>query len=61
MYDQEPGLDWRKSRRCESGNCVEVAIDGDHVLMRDSTDPAGPRLRFDRSEWNEFLRGLRAQ
>jgi hypothetical protein len=52
------GLAWRKSGRCDSSSCVEVAITGEHVLLRDSSDPDGPRLTFTHAEWAEFLRWL---
>jgi Domain of unknown function (DUF397) len=51
---------WRKSSYCQSGECIEVsALDG-VVLMRDSKDPHGSVLRYDTSEWQAFLRGIRA-
>lgn len=46
---------WRKSSR-SSGNggaCVEVAAAG-MVLVRDSKDPDGSRLAFDRKAWQTF-------
>lgn len=46
---------WRKSRRCESGACVEFAALGRDAAIRDSTDPHGPILRFSREEWATFL------
>lgn len=53
-------LPWRKSRRCDSGNCIEVARNGEFVLVRDSTHPDGPTLRFHKSDWDAFIAGLRA-
>lgn len=49
---------WRKSRRCESGGCVEFAAVGSGAAVRDSTDPQGPVLRFSRQEWVAFLARL---
>ncbi len=52
---------WRKSSRSGgSGDCVEVAIAGDTIGVRDSKDPEGPVLRFGRSEWQAFLEGIDA-
>lgn len=47
--------DWRRSTFCEAGACVEVAQDGDLVLMRDSKDTSRPFLGFDRATWADFI------
>ncbi|GAA1409187.1 DUF397 domain-containing protein [Catellatospora coxensis] len=49
---------WLKSKRCDSNACVEVALIGQVVAMRDSKDPDGPILRFTRQEWDAFTAGL---
>lgn len=46
---------WRKSSRCGSTTCVEVARDGKDYLMRDSKNPGQPALRFDQADWEAFL------
>ena len=55
-----PGPRWRKaSLSLANGNCVEVA--GPYpggIGVRDSTDPAGPVLRFSPDEWHAFLNRL---
>jgi len=56
---------WRKSTYSFSnGNCVEVAsapsLDTpEMVLVRDSKDPDGPRLSFNRREWATFTAAVR--
>ncbi|HUZ53346.1 MAG TPA: DUF397 domain-containing protein [Streptosporangiaceae bacterium] len=64
---------WRKSPySTNGGNCVEVSVlDRDEVaaghkagadklfVMRDSKDPAGPRLYFTEGEWDAFARGMK--
>jgi hypothetical protein len=56
---------WRKSTHSFSnGNCVEVAsapaLDTpEMVLVRDSKDPEGPRLSFNRREWAAFTAAVR--
>ena len=43
------------------GDCVEVADNlPDIVAVRDSKDPAGPALIFNRSEWHAFIEGVKA-
>jgi hypothetical protein len=53
-------LAWRRSSRCESGSCVEVALAGDGVAIRDSKHPGGANLLFTRGEWEAFVEGVRA-
>ena len=51
---------WRRSKRCASGACVEVARNGERFLMRDSKNPGGAPLAFDPDTWEEFLAGVKA-
>jgi Domain of unknown function (DUF397) len=47
----------------EGGTCVEVGFVGDgvrQVMVRDSKHRDGPVLRFSQSEWDAFLKGVRA-
>ena len=59
------GFTWIKSSLSFSnGNCVEVAsapsLDTpEMVLVRDSKDPDGPRLSFNRREWAAFTAAVR--
>ncbi|MER7419835.1 DUF397 domain-containing protein [Micromonospora peucetia] len=48
---------WRKSTRSNgSGDCVEIADNlGGKVGLRDSKDPDGPALTFDRRAWSRFV------
>jgi hypothetical protein len=56
----KPPTDWRKSSFCGNGACVEVALVGDEILVRDGKNPlCTPALRFTRSEWAAFLRGAK--
>ncbi|MCO8273363.1 DUF397 domain-containing protein [Actinoplanes sp. TRM 88003] len=51
-------LEWRKTKRCTSGNCVEVALTGSHVLVRNSTSPDDV-LSFTVEEWEAFVGGVK--
>jgi hypothetical protein len=56
----QDGLLWRKSRASGSGNCVEVAVGGGLIYVRDSKEAsAGPTLAFSPPEWTAFLTGVR--
>jgi hypothetical protein len=52
-------LQWRRSSRCGTNTCVEVARDGNVVLLRDSKSPEVAPLEFSPSEWKAFLDGAR--
>jgi hypothetical protein len=47
---------WRKSSySTPDGQCIEIADTSEGIDLRDSKDPTGPVLRFDRSCWMDFL------
>jgi hypothetical protein len=50
---------WRKSTASGGSECVEVALVGPFVLVRQSERPAEPPLAFSRAQWAAFLIGAR--
>ena len=51
---------WRKSAASQGkGECVEVAVLGDAVAVRDGKHPGGPALLFTPAEWDAFLAGAK--
>jgi len=48
-------LSWRKSSASASGDCVEVAAQDGHVLLRDSKGRQSHILKFTVPEWDVFL------
>ncbi|WP_117211903.1 DUF397 domain-containing protein [Allorhizocola rhizosphaerae] len=44
---------------CEAGECVEVSITADEVLVRSSRSPDGPILAFTHDEWRVFCGAVR--
>jgi hypothetical protein len=51
---------WFKSSFCGSGACVEVAIAGEAIRMRDGKAPSEPFLAFSRDSWAAFVSGVRS-
>ena len=51
--------EWRRSSHCAADSCVEVAIVGDHVAVRNSKDIHGQILLFDKEVWGDFLVDIR--
>jgi Domain of unknown function (DUF397) len=51
-------LGWRKSSRCDSGTCVEVAWRTEGVAVRDNT-VLDVHLTFDEASWRCLVRDLR--
>jgi|HubBroStandDraft_4_1064222.scaffolds.fasta_scaffold2949554_1 hypothetical protein len=49
-------MNWRKSSYSgsNSGNCVEVADQGNRVLVRDTKDSDGAMLRLTPDAWRRF-------
>ena len=43
-----------------NSDCVEVAIVADAIGVRDSKNRVQPPLRFSRSEWIAFIKGVKA-
>jgi hypothetical protein len=48
---------WRRSTASNAGDgCIEVAVDGSFVLVRDSRNRQGGTLKMTSERWSEFLR-----
>jgi hypothetical protein len=56
----ERSLVWRRSTRCSSNACVEVAMSEQAVFVRSSVHPEALNLSFSRECWREFVAALRA-
>jgi hypothetical protein len=50
---------WVTATASGSSNCVQAALIGEAVLVRDSKQPDGPVLTFTATEWDCFLDGVR--
>jgi hypothetical protein len=50
---------YKSSRSLTNGQCVEVADVPDGMLVRDSKNPTGPVLEFNRLEWIAFIEGVK--
>jgi hypothetical protein len=53
---------WRKSTYSNNGgNCVEVATGAPAIVaVRDSKDPAGPKLAFTSAQWTLFTSSVKS-
>jgi hypothetical protein len=59
--NHELDLNWKKSSRSSAnGNCVEVAETPAAVAVRDSKNPEGGVLTFDRDAWTAFVADIRS-
>jgi predicted secreted Zn-dependent protease len=58
-YSSTEDLEWRVSRVCENGACVQVARLDEFVLIRNTNDPEGPVSVFTKDEWRQFLAGAK--
>jgi hypothetical protein len=65
MADKSVGdeIEFRKSTFSGTVGCVEVGfVDNGtrHVMVRDSKHRSGAVLQFNESEWDAFVKGVRA-
>lgn len=51
---EQASLIWRKSHRCQNGECVEVSYGQDRVLVRNSREPCRI-LEFSPLQWRAFI------
>jgi hypothetical protein len=60
QVEDQASIQWRKSTLSTTNGCVEVAVVGDRVAVRDSKQRGrGPVLEFTATEWAAFLAGVR--
>jgi hypothetical protein len=59
MDTTEDSIQWRNSRRCDTGACVEVGHGDGVIAIRDSKVVDGPVLIFSPEEWAAFVAGVR--
>lgn len=59
MSESLPSLAWRRSSRCDTSTCVEAAVFGEDIVVRDSKHPDGPTLRFSKEAWSNFVGDVR--
>jgi transcriptional regulator with XRE-family HTH domain len=51
---------WRKSSKCATSECVEIAREQNTILLRDSKSPETPAFRYTMEEFRAFLEGVKA-
>jgi Domain of unknown function (DUF397) len=58
--NEESRVAWRKSSASDSSGCVQVAVVGGWVLIRDSANRNGAVLKFTPSAWSALVARTRA-
>jgi Domain of unknown function (DUF397) len=53
-------LDWHRASLCQNGECVEIAMYRDEVVMRNSAEPNSGNVFFTPEEFGTFLKGAKA-
>lgn len=53
-------INWRTSSFTDGVQCVEVAVIGDEIAVRDTKDRKGATLNFTRGEMRAFIEGVKA-
>jgi hypothetical protein len=53
-------LSWQRSKKCRESSCVEVTRElVEVIVIRDSKNPEGNKLRFSRAEWDAFVDAIK--
>jgi len=50
---------WRRASRCGGSGCVEVAISGAEIAVRDAKRSDSPVLTYSAEEWRVFIAGVK--
>jgi len=50
---------WHRAALCEGGQCLEIGILGEFVMVRKSTDSGGTWVTLSRDEWHAFVVGVK--
>jgi hypothetical protein len=58
--DETQRRTWRRAGRCIGGDCLEVMITDDGVLVRDSKSPGSGALLLAPGAWTDLLDRVRA-
>lgn len=53
-------ITWRTSSFTDGVQCVEVAVIGEDIAVRDTKDREGATLNFTRGEMRAFIDGVKA-
>jgi len=59
MSTNDPTQWIKASASGANGDCVEMRVDADLVMVRDSKDPAGPKLGYTKAEFAAWLDGAK--
>jgi len=59
LVSEISSAEFRVSSFCTSGGCVEVALSGDVVAVRDRKDPGRLAQVYSATEWREFIAGVK--
>lgn len=60
-HEESVNAAFKKSSYCQDGGCVEVATsqDGNIVYVRDNKKLDQAPLKFTKSEWDAFVKGVK--
>jgi hypothetical protein len=59
MSESTERLVWQRSSYCGTSACIEVAQDGQAVLVRSSQDPQGSALILSHDTWRGFVASIK--
>lgn len=46
---------WRTAKDCDGGQCVEIGTQDKIIMIRDSADRGGGRIKLGQQQWRNFV------
>ncbi len=54
------GLAWKVSQRCNGGECVRVADDGQMIFLGDTKNPSALVFSYSRPQWQALINQIKS-
>jgi len=46
---------WRTAKACDGGQCIEIGVQDEIIMIRDSADREGGRIALSQQQWRNFV------
>ena len=57
--ETECEMTWRTAKDCDGGQCVEIGVRDNIIMIRDSADRPGGLIALGHQEWRRFVAAVK--